>query len=176
MCVRQIRTWKGSGDQVKIRVIWFQLHLLILCHCHVFRSGASCDRLALVWYLLKQTWYLDILITYCLKKTIPKTQDHTTSNTFVANWCSWNFHMFPYGSQVFPCFSTSFETSSSADIHKYASHHHPKSFSKATHLTSKHRLLRLLGAFRFIPHPTMLGSKDPDLLEFRRRFAESFHR
>ena len=68
MCVRQIRTWKGSGDQVKIRVIWFQLHLLILCHCHVFRSGASCDRLALVWYLLKQTWYLDILITHCLKK------------------------------------------------------------------------------------------------------------
>ena len=129
MCVRQIRTWKGSGDQVKIRVIWFQLHLLILCHCHVFRSGASCDRLALVWYLLKQTWYLDILITYCLKKTIPKTQDHTTSNTFVANWCSWNFHMFPYGSQVFPCFSTSFETSSSADIRNYAHVHH-KSFSK----------------------------------------------
>jgi len=76
--------------------------------------------------------------------------------------------MVPYGSQVFPCFSTSFETSSYADIHKYA-HHHPKSFSKATHLTSKHRLLRLLGAFRFIPHPTMLGSKDPDLLEFRRQ-------
>ena len=141
----------------------------------IWWSGASCNRLALVWHLLKQTWYLDILITYCFKKTIPKTQDHTTSNTFIASWCSWNFHMFPYGSQVFPCFSTCFETSSSADIHSYAHVHH-QSFSKATHLTSKHRLLRLLGAFRFLHIPTMLGSKDPDLLEFRRRFAESFHR
>ena len=131
---------------------------MILCHCHVFPLGRVLRRAC-------------SSVTFAEANMIPWQPDHEDPRPKITlpptHWLQIGVReisiCFQYGKS-----STCFETSSFADIHKYAHVHH-KSFSKATHLTSKHRR-QPARCFRFIPpHPTMLGSKDPDLLEFRRR-------
>lgn len=129
---------------------------------YIWWSGVSCNRLALVWHLLKQTWYLDILITYCSKNN---TQDPRSKITLPPTHSlqigvreiSICFHM------EAKCFHVSAHVLKLLLMQIYTNMHiiTIKASQRATHLTSKHRLLRLLGAFRFLHIPPCWDRKIP---------------
>ncbi len=163
------RTWKGSCDQVKIRALWF--HLLISCHCHALRLGVLRDRLALVWHLLKQTWYLGFLITL-QNKQYPRPKISLPPAHCLQIGVGEVFICFPIWAPCVSIFQHMFWTVFFRRYTRICTSMHQMKFLKGNTFdqqTPHFRNRRLLGSS--FSHPTMLGSKDPDLLEFRRRSA-----